>query len=177
MGGWIASAVALDQPQRVNRLMLFDSAGMAFQLSFDSALFTPQTDEQVDELMGLVTPDPPPLPGFLKADFVRRSKRDGWVVRRALASMLSGNDFLDARFSALKMPMLIVWGRQDRMTPLSLGESMHRAAPQSVLAVYSGCGHVAVVTCEDRLAPTVLGFLAGSGPQPGQTIEDPSPTR
>jgi pimeloyl-ACP methyl ester carboxylesterase len=149
---------------------------MSFKLSFNSGLFTPQTSEQVNELMALVTPDPPPLPEFVKADFIRKSKRDGWVVQRALASMLAGNDYLDQKFSTLNMPMLIVWGEQDRMTPLSLAESMHRAAPQSVLAVYGGCGHITVVTCEDRIAPTVLNFLSGVGPQPGQTIEDPPHT-
>ncbi|MBZ5722787.1 MAG: alpha/beta hydrolase [Acidobacteriia bacterium] len=177
MGGWIASTVALDQPQRVTRLMLFDSAGMWFKLSFDPALFTPQTSQQVNQLMALVTPDPPALPEFVKADFIRRMKRDGWVVRRALVSMMAGGDELDEKFSALKMPMLIVWGKEDTLTPLSLAESMHRAAPQSVLVVYGDCGHIAVVTCMDRIAPTALDFLSGTGRQPGQTIEVPAPTR
>lgn len=171
MGGWVAATVALDQPQRIAKLMLFDSAGLHFELSFDRALFTPNNTEQVDELMKLVTPDPPRIPNFLKEDFVRVSRKNGWVVRRALDSMLTGKDDLDQRFSSLKMPMLIVWGKQDVMTPLSLGESMHRAAPQSVLAVYDGCGHIAAYACADRIAHTsVLKFLAGGGLEPGQTI-------
>ena len=173
MGGWIAAAVALDQPQRVSRLMLFDSAGMSFKLKFDTTLFTPHTSEQVNQLMSLVIPNPPPMPEFVKADFIRRMKRDGWVVQRSFASLIAGADYLDQKFSALKMPMMIIWGQQDAMTPLSLGESMHHAAPQSVLAVYGGCGHIAVVTCIDRIAPRVLDFLSGTGQQPGQTIEVP----
>lgn len=174
MGGWIAATVALDRPDLVKRLMLFDSAGMKFQLSFDQAIFTPQTERQVDELMAVVSPNLPRLPQFVKSDYIRRSKRYGWMTQRALASMSSGADDLDEKFSALKMPLLIVWGKQDVMTPLSLGESMHRAAPQSVLAIYDGCGHIAVVTCINEIAPTMLSFLAGSGLEPGKTIEVPA---
>jgi pimeloyl-ACP methyl ester carboxylesterase len=174
MGGWIAATVALDRPDLVKRLMLFDSAGMKFQLSFDQAIFTPQTDQQVDQLMAAVSPDLPRLPQFVKADYIRKTKRNGWVTQRALASMSSGADDLDDKFSALKMPLLIVWGKQDAMTPLSLGESMHRAAPQSTLAIYDGCGHIAVVTCINQIVPTVLNFLSGTGPEPGKTIEVPA---
>jgi pimeloyl-ACP methyl ester carboxylesterase len=174
MGGWIAATVALDRPDLVTRLMLFDSAGMKFQLGFDPAVFTPQTNQQVDQLMAVVSPNLPRLPQFVKSDYIRRSKRYGWVVQRALASMSSGADDLDEKFSALKMPLLIVWGKQDVMTPLSLGESMHRAAPQSVLAIYDGCGHIAVVTCINQMVPTVLSFLSGTGPEPGKTIEVPA---
>ncbi len=174
MGGWIAATVALDRPDLVKRLMLFDSAGMKFQLSFDQVIFTPQTSEQVDQLMAEVTPNAPRLPQFVKADYIRKTKRYGWVTQRALASMTTGADDLDEKFSALKMPLLIVWGKQDAMTPLSLGESMHRAAPQSILAIYDGCGHIAVVTCITQIAPTVLNFLSGAGPEPGKTIEVPA---
>jgi pimeloyl-ACP methyl ester carboxylesterase len=174
MGGWIAATVALDRPDLVKRLMLFDSAGMKFQLSFDQAIFTPQTSEQVDQLMAEVTPNAPRLPQFVKSDYIRKTKRYGWVTQRALASMTSGADDLDEKFSTLKMPLLIVWGKQDAMTPLSLGESIHRAAPQSTLAIYDGCGHIAVVTCINQIAPTVLSFLSGTGPDPGKTIEVPS---
>jgi pimeloyl-ACP methyl ester carboxylesterase len=174
MGGWIAAKVALDRPDLVTRLMLFDSAGMKFQLSFDQAIFTPQTEQQVDQLMAVVTPNAPRLPQFVKADFVRKTKRDGWVVQRALTSMTSGADDLDEKFFVLKMPMLIVWGKDDVMTPLSLGQAMHRAAPQSVLVVYDGCGHIAVVTCMNEILPTVLIFLSGTGPEPGKTMEVPA---
>jgi pimeloyl-ACP methyl ester carboxylesterase len=174
MGGWIAANVALNRPDLVTRLMLFDSAGMKFQLSFDQAIFTPQTDQQVDQLMMVVSPNLPRLPRFVKSDYIRKTKRDGWVVQRALASMTTGVDDLDDKFSALKMPLLIVWGKQDVLTPLSLGESMHRAAPQSILAIYDGCGHIAVVTCINRMVPTVLSFLSGTGPEPGKTIEVPA---
>jgi len=176
MGGWIASTIALDQPQRVSRLMLFDSGGMSFKLPFDPLLFTPQTSEQVDQFLTAVG-EPRPMPEFVKSDFIRMMRRNSWVVQRAWASMFGGSDFLDQRFSTLKMPVLIVWGKQDRVTPPSLGESMHRAAPQSVLAVYDGCGHIAPATCADRIAPTALAFLSGAGLQPGQTIELPAPKR
>jgi pimeloyl-ACP methyl ester carboxylesterase len=174
MGGWIAATVALDRPDLVKRLMLFDSAGMKFKLSFDQAIFTPQTSQQVDQLMDLVSPDLSRLPQFVKADYIRKTRRYGWVTQRALASMRSGADDLDEKFSTLKMPLLIVWGKQDAMTPLSLGESMHRAAPQSTLAVYDGCGHIAVVTCINQIVPTALSFLSGAGPEPGKTIEVPA---
>jgi len=174
MGGWIAATVAIDRPDLVTRLMLLDSAGMKFQLGFDPAVFTPQTSQQVDELMDVVSPNLPRVPQFVKADYIRKTKRYGWVTQRALASMTTGADDLDAKFFALKMPLLIVWGKQDAMTPLLLGDSMHRAAPQSILAVYDGCGHIAVVTCGNAIASTVLGFLSDTGPEPGKTIEIPA---
>src|ERR1700730_1245203 len=59
MGGWIAATVAIDRPDLVKWLMLFDSAGMKFKLSFDQAIFTPQTNEQVDQLMTVVSLDLP----------------------------------------------------------------------------------------------------------------------
>ena len=169
MGGWVAATVALQQPQRISRLLLFDSAGFYFQPSFNSILFTPQTSAQVDQFLALVG-EPARLPEFVKRDFLAVTKQGNWVVRRAWDSMIAGADVLDSKFSALKMPMLIVWGREDRVTPLALGESMHRAAPQSILAICDGAGHIAPSTCADRVNPAVLAFLSGAGPQPGQTI-------
>jgi len=43
------------------------------------------------------------------------------VVHRAMAAMLTGKDATDALLPRLKMPVLIVWGTEDRLLPLSLG--------------------------------------------------------
>jgi pimeloyl-ACP methyl ester carboxylesterase len=91
-------------------------------------------------------------------------------VKRALASMQSNVDALDDSFSSLKMPLLLSWGREDLITPLTVGGQMHADAPQSVLEIYDGCGHVALVDCAPAMGPSVVEFLAGSGPPPGSTI-------
>lgn len=174
MGGWIAAMVALDQPERIARLVLFDSAGLSFKRNFDPALFTPQTKGQVDELMRILMPHPQPIPDFVKEDLIRRVNRDGWVIERALSAMRTGSDLLDQRFPSLKMPLLLVWGKQDVVTPLTIGEAMHQSAPQSVLEIYDGCGHIAAQMCAERIAPRISDFLAGTGPQAGVTLEVPT---
>ena len=173
MGGWIAATVALDQPQRITRLILFDSLGMSFKQDFEPSLFAPETTEQVDGLMALITPNPPPMSNSAKESIIRSVKRDGWVVKRTVTSMKTGADSLDHKFSSLKMPLLIVWGKQDGLVPLSVGEAMHQAAPQSILEIYDGCGHIALLTCADRIQPRVSNFLAGTGPPPGTMINVP----
>ncbi len=40
MGGWIAQCLASNHTERVRRLMLFDSAGIYEQSSWDTQLFT-----------------------------------------------------------------------------------------------------------------------------------------
>ncbi len=173
MGGWISATVALEEPLRVERLVLLDSAGFPFKLSFDPELFAPRTPAQVDALLALLMPRPEPIPAFLKEDVVRHVSERRWVIERALVSMRDGADLLDQRLSALKQPLLLIWGKQDAMTPLSLGEAMHRAVPGSVLEVYDGCGHIAAMTCVERIRPRLVDFMAGKGPQAGATVEVP----
>jgi pimeloyl-ACP methyl ester carboxylesterase len=173
MGGWIAATVALDAPERVERLVLMDSAGFIYRPSFDMELFTPRTPAEVDALLGLLEPRPERLPNFVKEDVVRSIAPGAWVIERAVSSMLVGADVLDERFSSMKPPLLLIWGRQDRITPLALGEAMHKAAPASVLEVFDRCGHVAFQTCAARVAPRLLSFLAGQGPASGSTLDIP----
>jgi pimeloyl-ACP methyl ester carboxylesterase len=174
MGGWIAASVALDAPKRISQLVLVDSAGLDFQPAFDTALFAPSTPAQVDQLMAILVPQPTPLPSFLKEAVVRWVAQDGWVVRRAMASMVAKQDVLDERFSALHMPLLLVWGEQDMVTPLALGQKMHGLAPQSVLEVLSGCGHFPEGSCQSRLVSGIVTFLSESGPAPGSTVVVPA---
>jgi pimeloyl-ACP methyl ester carboxylesterase len=56
------------------------------------------------------------------------------------------------------MPVLIVWGEKDQITPLSQGETMHRLVPQSQLDVIPGCGHLAPRQCAARIGPDVVQF-------------------
>jgi pimeloyl-ACP methyl ester carboxylesterase len=158
MGGWVAVLVAAEHPERVSRLTLFDSAGLYAPPQFDVALFTPSTVTQLDELKALLSPQPQPIPAFIARDILRNIRRNGWVVQRALATMLTAQDVVDNILPQLKMPVLIVWGSLDRVTPLGLGETMHRLVPQSQLDVFPGCGHMAPIECSAALGPKVVAF-------------------
>jgi pimeloyl-ACP methyl ester carboxylesterase len=158
MGGWIAVLVAAQHPERVSRLMLFDAAGLNVPAAFDTALFTPSTIAQFNELEALLSPHPQPVPAFIARDLLRNIRSNGWVVQRALATMLTAHDAIDNLLPQLKMPVLIVWGSLDRITPIDLAETMHRLVPQSELDVFAGCGHMAPIECSAALGPKVVAF-------------------
>jgi pimeloyl-ACP methyl ester carboxylesterase len=162
MGGGIAQHVAFKHPELVRRLILFDSVGIFETPKWDVRLFTPQSAEELDRLDALLLPVPPKIPGFVVRDILRISKRNEWVVHRALATMLTGQDATDKLLPRLQMPVLIVWGAEDRIVPLSQGETMHRLVPQSQMEVFPGCGHLAVRQCAAELGPKVVEFVKRS---------------
>ncbi len=158
MGGWIVEIVAVQHPERVSRLMLFDAAGLSEKPDWNTDLFTPTTAAQLDELEALLMPHPVPVPAFVARDVVRIAGKDGWVVKRAMAAMLAAQDATDNLLPQLKMPVLIAWGDLDRITPLDLAEKMHRLIPQSQLDVFAGCGHLAPLQCTSAMGPKVVSF-------------------
>ncbi len=159
MGGWIVQRVAIDHPERVRRLMLFDSAGLLYKPDWNTGLFTPLNAAELAELDALLMPHPPPVPDFVARDILRISDQNAWVIRRALASMLTGRDATDNLLPLLKMPVLIVWGKEDRITPLSEGETIHTLITGSQLEVIPECGHLAPSMCARQVAPGVVAFL------------------
>jgi len=158
MGGWIAVLVAQEHPERVSRLMLFDSAGLDVPPSFDTALFTPANAGQLHQLQAVLSPRPQPIPGFVARDILRNFRRNGWVIQRALASMFTARDVVDNLLPQLKMPVLLVWGSLDQVTPLAQGDKMHGLILNSELDVVPGCGHMAPIECSAAIAPKAVAF-------------------
>ncbi|HEY2861675.1 MAG TPA: alpha/beta fold hydrolase [Terracidiphilus sp.] len=159
MGGWIVQRVAFDHPDRIKSLMLFDSAGLYDKPQWNTDLFMPTSAQELDQLDALLMPHPPAVPGFIARDIVRYSHEHSWVIRRALATMLTGNDTTDKELPLLKMPVLIVWGSEDRIIPAADGEKMHQLVPQSEFDLIQGCGHLAPVQCAEAAGPKVSQFL------------------
>jgi pimeloyl-ACP methyl ester carboxylesterase len=123
--------------------MLFDSVGLYEKPTSDMRLFTPATPADMAQLYALLMPNSPKVPGFIKRDMLRFSNDRAWVIHRAVATILTGRDTTDKLLPGLKMPVLIVWGAEDRIAPVSQGETMHSLVPQSELEVFPGCGHLA----------------------------------
>jgi pimeloyl-ACP methyl ester carboxylesterase len=167
MGGWIAMKLALDHPEMVDRLVIYDSAGIYFPATFGPELFTPNDVAGVKELYGMLSPKPYNVPHFAAEAAVRRLQGNAWVVRRSMRSMTHGRELLDFRLHNISQPMLIVWGGQDELIPPSVGESIHKSVPQSVLDIIAGCGHLAPAECAGPVTEGTVEFLKSDPPMQG----------
>jgi pimeloyl-ACP methyl ester carboxylesterase len=61
--------------------------------------------------------------------------------------------------SAIEAPTLIIWGDRDRVTPLKIGEAIHRAIPGSQFEVIDSAGHNPMWDQPEIFNQKVLSFL------------------
>ena len=167
MGGWIAMRLAADHPALVTRLILADSAGTYFRPTFDATLFSPTDVSGLNHLMAAMSPNPPPIPGFVARDALRFLKGNAWVIGRSMSAMTGGRDLMDAHLSAIHQPTLILWGGSDDLIPLPVGERLHQGISQSSLVILDGCGHLAPAECWRPFERATLAFLTANQPTQG----------
>src|SRR3979490_700430 len=167
MGGWIVMKLALDHPEMVDRLAVYDSAGVYFPATWEPELFTPAVRVGVKKLRERLSPKPRPLPNFAAEAALRKLEGNAWVVKRSMSAMTNGRDLLDFRLHGITQPMLIVWGAQDELIPLSAGERIHKSVPQSVLNIVEGCGHLAPAECPRPVIEGAVEFREARRPMRG----------
>jgi pimeloyl-ACP methyl ester carboxylesterase len=166
MGGWIAALYAVKYPKRVERLVLVDAAGFAPPKELDLSTLSglnPSTREQARYLMGLVFFNP-----LFKTDAAvdatlaaRISAGDGYTIQSLVESIYRNEDMLDGKLSAVKQPTLIIWGRDDGLTPLAReGEKYKKEMPSARFVVFDQCGHVPQVEKAAEFNAAVLKFLS-----------------
>ncbi len=167
MGGWVSMKLTLDHPELVDRLVIYDSAGVYFPAKFDAGLFVPADIAGVRRLMAILSPKPPVLPAYAAEAALRKLQQNGWVVNRSVASMTGGRDLLDFRLQGISRPTLVVWGSRDDLIPLEVGKELHEKIPGSVLNVMEGCGHLAPAECWKPVLASTVGFLRAEPPMSG----------
>ena len=167
MGGWIAAKLALDDPAFIDRLVLYDSAGITIQPNFPRDAFVPTDAAGLARLMALLMPHPPRLPGFVMRASLRRLKSNGRIVQQSMDSMQTGAGLLDTRLSEIRQPTLVMWGMADILIPPAVGEAMHREIPNSVFEGIAGCGHLAPSQCPRPVLEGTVQFLKAQPPMQG----------
>jgi pimeloyl-ACP methyl ester carboxylesterase/putative sterol carrier protein len=182
MGGRIALEVATAFPSRVSSLILLDpaAAGLPFPLyaRLLGVLPTGVGAVPVPWRKGIVVaairqmfadPDRLPKAAYLAAadEFIRIYRKGR--ARVALLSAMRGliADDPEAfwhRAARIEVPTLIVWGRKDRIVPVSLGHRLANAIPDAELVVLPEVGHVPQFEQPEETRRLVLGFLDGINP-------------
>jgi pimeloyl-ACP methyl ester carboxylesterase len=69
-------------------------------------------------------------------------------------------DALIADLVTITIPTLILWGREDKVIPLRVGEELRRLIPNSTLEVIEQCGHIPQEEKPDETINRISRFLA-----------------
>jgi pimeloyl-ACP methyl ester carboxylesterase len=172
MGGWIAIRLTLDHPDRVHRLVVYDSAGIYFHPDFDGSLFAPSDAAGFATLRHTLSPLETKIPDFAvnaALDFLAENR---WIIQRSFDAMENGRDLVDFRLRDMHTPTLIVWGSVDHLIPLSVGQQMHEEIPNSAMVTLTGCGHLAPAECPTPTIKATVDFLKAEPPPTSSLVVD-----
>ena len=157
MGGMIALRTAVEYPELVNRLVLVDAAGLGREVAwFLRAMSLPLVGELIENpsprntrvLLSRIFYNPSLVQESLIREIYRTRIMPG--SKRAVLRIIRGaiglrgihsKWIMTNELEQLNSPVLIVWGAQDRILPVSHATNAARIAPQVSLSIFDECGH------------------------------------
>jgi pimeloyl-ACP methyl ester carboxylesterase len=164
LGGWVAALTAIKYPNRVEKLILADAAGIKppdidlaqiYSLNYS-------TRDEVRTLLKLVFYDQTIFGSEAMVEqsmAVRVAANDGYTIGSLIESIKRNEDFLNGRLGEIKKPTLVIWGKQDGLLKLADGEQFKREIAGAELIVFDKCGHVPMVEKAPEFNKAVLAFL------------------
>ena len=153
MGGMISQLVAAHYPQRIRSLTSMMSTsgewgkGVA-SLKVSRQMLRPVSKDRtalengVDTWRMIGSPGYPlserEIEAILRAEYKRSSNPAGYLRQIAAVRTAPGRGSL---LSKLKMPVLIIHGREDLLVPVSGGIDTAKHIPHATLKIFDGMGH------------------------------------
>ena len=152
MGGMICMEVMRQAPERVERLALLDTNAMPDTADRAAARAAMVEQARSGDLDGLVeafldlTLPPERRHDASLVEPVRAMMRDvAQICLEAQVKALSGRPDSVPDLAGYALPVLLICGRQDRLTPLAWHEEMARLIPGARLAVIEECAHMSTM--------------------------------
>jgi pimeloyl-ACP methyl ester carboxylesterase len=168
-GASVAMAMAMAAPQRVTRLALISAfvySDEAFPFSdwyrvpgFGEALMALSSHQRPDELIELSVYDKKLITQPMVDAATFMSHLPG-AAAAALATLRAQNfEAIESRYPLVRQPTLILWGREDAITPIWFAERLSRELLNARLVVYPQCGHVPMFEASASTSTELARFL------------------
>jgi pyruvate dehydrogenase E2 component (dihydrolipoamide acetyltransferase) len=164
LGGLVAASLALAAPERVGSLALVASAGLGEEINreYIEGFIAAERRRELKPVLELLFADPGLVTRQLVDDVLKYKRIDGVdEALRAIAGKLFGQGgqrvVIAGRLPELEVPLLVVWGREDRIIPAAHTE---RAPEGAEVHVLDGQGHSPHMEAAGDFNRIVEGFLA-----------------
>lgn len=163
MGGWIAALTAIKYPNRVEKIVLSDSAGILPATLNEADIYQLNNSTRDEIRANLKKVFASPM--FQSEDLVdqfftqRVAAGDGYTINSLIESIKRKEDFLNSRLGEIKKPTLIIWGKQDGLLPVADANTFNKGIAGSQLVIFENCGHAPQFEKAQDFNKAVLEFL------------------
>jgi pimeloyl-ACP methyl ester carboxylesterase len=149
-GGWLCCRYAAHSPERVEHLVLVNTAGIYFPgVENLRDLFTLKSVNDTQRLLNTLWYHYPwyfkPFAGSIFRELGARRMNE-------LVASIEANDFLVEELTRLTMPVSIIWGKQDAAISMKSVDVLRKFIPHSKVHFIDQCGHVPQLECPETLA-------------------------
>lgn len=161
LGGHVALRLALEHSGRVSGLVLTGSSGL-FERGFTSGVPHRPDRTWVRRKMEEVFFDPALVTDGWVEDVHRLVTTPASALRILRLARDARRDNLEERLGEIRVPTLLIWGFDDRITPPEVAERFRALIPDTHLWHLSQCGHTPMLERPEPFAEALGDWLEGT---------------
>ena len=157
-GGHVALRIAHARPDLVRALILAGSSGLIERTMVKGAPVRP-SKEWLEEKIGELFHDKSAMnPGDVDRAHKLLNERGGARAMVKLSKTARRDNMTDD-LGDIACPTLLIWGRQDIVTPPSAGQGFTELMPDARIVWLDGCGHAPMLEAPEPFAGAMTDFL------------------
>lgn len=165
LGGWLGAEIACRWPERVDKLVLVDAAGLHVPGAPMQGLWENMRD--TEHMRRLLFADPQSMIAQMLVTPIEDTPDELLLLRlkaNEAAARVAWNPYfhnpkLPGRLRRITCPTLILWGEQDRLIPLEHGKAYLAGIAGAEMQIIPNCGHLPIFEAVPELVERVVAFL------------------
>lgn len=159
LGGHLCQIIALNHPNVVQTMILTGSSGL-FENAMGSTFPKRGDYEYIRKKTEMVFYDPAHATKELVDDLYETVNDLSKCIRIVKTAKSAVRHNLEDKLKDIQTPTLLVWGKEDTVTPAWVGEKFHELLPNSELHMIENCGHAPMMETPDVFNSILEDFLS-----------------
>ncbi len=157
-GGHVALRVTHERPELVRALVLAGSSGLIERTVVRGAPVRPSREWLVEKIGELFYDKSKMDPGDVERAHHLLNERGGARAMVRLSKSARRDNMTDDLADIIQ-PTLLIWGREDVVTPPSAGQGFSELMPNARLCWLEDCGHAPMIEAPDPFAGAMMSFF------------------
>ncbi|MDA0368372.1 MAG: alpha/beta hydrolase [Proteobacteria bacterium] len=159
IGGWLAATVAYLNPAPFKSVTLACAAGLNNpdipkppiygMTAAETLRFVIHDQELAESMVAKMPPGVDEMPNTVKSK----------ATTKIMAGETRHDPSMPTWLHRLKMPVHIIWGKQDKLSPVQYAAEYKKLLPHAKVTLYDNCGHLPYTEHPEQYARDIAAFI------------------